>query len=201
MPRLLDGCCGTAQVSITFWINDGRSARWIVGPSGNPTILADVRDVKPELLWIPCEWDFVWCSPPCTEFSLAKSTAPRYFAKGDSMLIACFDIIRYLTNTDKEVFWAVEDPYTGFLRKREHMVPWAPFLKRAVSCKYGKVYLKATAIWTNLDTWMPRPFLFFFSAAGVSITTGPNINGLHRKDPPQAAMVQKTTFRQVQPRG
>ena len=58
----------------------------------------------------------VWCRPDCTEFSLAKSTAPRDFAKGDSIVIACFDIIRYLTNTDKQVFGAVENAYTGYFK-------------------------------------------------------------------------------------
>ena len=99
----------------------------------------------------------VWCSPDCTEFSLAKSRAPRDLAKGNSIVIACFDIIRYLTsNTDKLVFWAVENPYSG-LRKQEHMLQWGSYLRRADYCKYGTAYMKPTAIWTNLDNWTPRP--------------------------------------------
>ena len=111
---------------------------------------ADVRSLKPEQLWTPGEFDFVFCGPDCTEFSLAKSTAPRDYAKGDSIVIACFDIIRYLaTGTDKQVFWALESPLTGFLRKQEHMLQWSPFLKRADFCKYGKPYMKQMAIWKN----------------------------------------------------
>ena len=80
----------------------------------------------------------MWCSPPCTDFSLATSTAPRGFALGDSVVIACFDINQYLTsNSDKHVFWVVENPHTGFLSKREHKLQWAPHLKRADCCKYG----------------------------------------------------------------
>jgi hypothetical protein len=124
----------------------------------NPTILVDVRDLKPEQLWTPGEFDFVWCSPDCGEFSIAKSTAPRDLAKGNSIVIACFDIIRYLAiGTDKQVFWAVENPYTGFLRKQAHMLQWTSYLKRADYCKYGRLYQKATAIWTSLDNWQPRP--------------------------------------------
>ena len=158
MPRMLEVCCGTAQVSRFFAAQGWEvctvdwEAKW------SPTILADVRDLKPEQLWTPGEWDVVWASPDCTEYSIAKSTAPRDYAKGDSIVIACFDIIRYLTtNTDKQVFWAVENPYTGFLRKREHMLQWTSYLRRADYCKYGKPYQKATAIWTNLDNWTPRP--------------------------------------------
>jgi len=116
MPRLLEVCCGTAQVSLYFSAQPGWEvvtvdwdAKW------EPTILADCRDLKPEQLWAPGEFDFVFCSPDCTEFSLAKSTAPRDLAQGNSIVIACFDIIRYLTtNTGKLVFWAVENPYTRF---------------------------------------------------------------------------------------
>ena len=123
MPRLLDVCCGTAKVSRYFaalgWevVTVDWEAKW------SPTILADVRDLKPEQLWTPGEFDVIWCSTDCAEFSIAESTAPRDFAKGDSIAIACFDIIRYLTtNTDQQVLWAVENAYTGFLRKREHML-------------------------------------------------------------------------------
>ena len=151
-------CCGTAQVSRYFasqgWdvVTIDWEARW------NPTILADVRTIKPEQLWTPGEFDVIWCSPDCTEFSIALQNRPRNLAKGNSIVIACFDIIRYLTsNTDKQVFWAVENPYTGFLRKQEHMLQWASYLKRADYCKYQKPYQKPTAIWTNLDNWTPRP--------------------------------------------
>ena len=139
MPRLLEVCCGTGQVSNYFsaqnWevVTVDWAAKW------SPTILADVRDLKPQQLWTPGEFDFVWCSPDRGEFSIAKSTKPRDFSKGDSIVIACFGITSYLTtNTDKQVFWAVENPYTGFLRKREHMLQWTSYLKRADFCKYGR---------------------------------------------------------------
>ena len=150
MPRLLEVCCGNAQVSRYFaaqgWevVTVDWAAKW------NPTTLADCRDLKPKELWTPGEFDFVWCSPDCIEFSLAKTRAPRDLAKGNTIVIACFDIIRYLaSNTDKLVFWAVENPYTGFLCKQEHMLQWGSYLRRADYCKYGKPYKKPTALWTN----------------------------------------------------
>ena len=158
MPRLLEVCCGATKVSRFFagqgWevVTVDWERKW------SPTILADVRDLQPEKLWSPGDFGVIWCSPDCTDFSLAKSTAPRDIAKGNSIVIACFDIIRHLTsNPDKQVCWAVENPYARFLRKQEHMLQWAPYLKRADYCKYNRPYQKATAIWTNLDNWTPRP--------------------------------------------
>ena len=89
MPRLLEVCCGTAQVIRYFaaqgWdvVTVDWAAKW------SPTIIADVRDLEPEQLWRPDVFDNLYGA-------LAKSTAPGDFAKGDSIVIACFDIIRYL---------------------------------------------------------------------------------------------------------
>ena len=59
MPRLLEVCCGTAQVSRYFaaagWeiCTIDSEAKW------SPTILTDVRSLKPEQLWTPGEFDVI----------------------------------------------------------------------------------------------------------------------------------------------
>ena len=105
MPRLLEVCCGTAQVSRCF---DSRG--WeVVAIEWDP-------NRKAEQLWAPGEFYFVHSSPDCCESSIAESTAHRDFAKRDSIVIACFDIIRYLTtNTDKQVSGVVETYLYGVL--------------------------------------------------------------------------------------
>ena len=115
MPWLLEVCCGTKQVSKYFLAQGWEVVTVDREPNWNPTIFADAWCLKPEELWTPGDFDVIWCSPKCAEFSLAKSTAPRDFAKEDLIVIACFDTIRYLANTHKQVSSAMENPYTGFL--------------------------------------------------------------------------------------
>ena len=81
----------------------------------SPTILADGQDLQPKKLWSLGEFDVVWCSPDCTYFSIAQTTAPRDFAKGNSIVFACFSISKHLnSNREKQVWRAVENLYTVF---------------------------------------------------------------------------------------
>lgn len=58
----------------------------------------------------------VLCAPPCTEFSRAKSTAPRDFYKGMETVEACLKIIWAIQKRHKLQFWALENPM-GLLRR------------------------------------------------------------------------------------
>ena len=59
MPRLLEVCCGTAQVSRYFASLGWEVATVDWAAKWSPTILADVRDLKPEQLWGPGEFDVI----------------------------------------------------------------------------------------------------------------------------------------------
>ena len=118
MPRLLEVCCGTAQVSRYFATQGGLevvTVDW--APKWSPTIFADVRTLGPEKLWTPGEFQMVFCSPDCSEFSTCLTMRPRDLQKGDSIAQACLNIIQYL----KPRFGALENPHTGLLRKRDYM--------------------------------------------------------------------------------
>jgi hypothetical protein len=156
MPRLLELCCGTAQVSKYFLAEGWEVVTVDCLSKFQPTILADVRDIDPTR-WQPGEFDVVWASPPCTAYSIARSTAPRDFAQADEIVCACFAIIRHLTNCEKDVAWFCENPATGYLKSRPCMQEWAGYKRTLCYCSYGKPFRKATCIWTNIDTWTPRP--------------------------------------------
>lgn len=58
----------------------------------------------------------ILAAPPCTEFSKAKTTAPRDFNKGMKTVEACLRIIWHCQENTKLQFWALENP-EGLLRR------------------------------------------------------------------------------------
>mgnify|MGYP001615684843 FL=1 len=58
----------------------------------------------------------ILAAPPCTEFSLAKSTKPRDFNNGMQIVRKCFEIIWHCRARGNLKWWALENP-RGFLRQ------------------------------------------------------------------------------------
>lgn len=151
--RVLDLCSGTQSV--------GRAARLVFGaanveytsvdldPRSDPTHVADMRKFDYRKHFRPGDFDLVWASPPCTQYSIARRrvTTPPDFKTADAIVKACFEVIRYL----KPEKWYLENPATGLLKGRAFMRPYAPFMKVASYCKYGFPYRKQTSIWTNVE--------------------------------------------------
>jgi hypothetical protein len=99
----------------------------------------------------PGYFDFVWASPPCTEYSFAKTVGERDFRLADARVKATLRAIEYLSPK----YFVIENP-KGLLYKREVMNKYIgraylPDLLHDVSyCKYGTRYKKPTQLWTNL---------------------------------------------------
>lgn len=85
----------------------------------------------------------ILAAPPCTMFSLARTTAktPRDFHKGMEVVEACMRIIWECRKQDKLAFWAVENPM-GYLRQ---------FLGKPAMTfdpsEFGGDYNKTTDLW------------------------------------------------------
>jgi hypothetical protein len=153
--RILELCCGSKSfanylrmkfpqaVIITLDIIDVE----------HPTHVADVtkwnyRD------YYPTGWfQIVWASPPCTEYSPAKTTGIRKLPSADKVVKACLDIIvvalgKKRNGTLNGVYF-IENPFT-MLRKRRFM----QFLKNNMHvcsfCKYGTKFRKNTCVWSNV---------------------------------------------------
>ena len=131
--HLLDICSGTGSVSKV-----AREMGWTTttldnDPKTNPDILMNVLDYVPS-----GNWDFVWCSPPCTEYSIALTTRKRDLLTADKISQKCLEIIEHLSN--KGIPCAMENPWTGHLKRRPHMVNLTP--KVVTYCKYGFPYMK-----------------------------------------------------------
>ena len=89
------------------------------------------------------EFDIVWASPPCTEYSKAKSVGVRDIDGANKLVKKALEIIEYFNPP----WWFIENPQTGLLKKQSFMES-LPFVD-CDYCMYGKPYRKRTRIWTN----------------------------------------------------
>ena len=99
----------------------------------------------------PKSFDFIWASPPCTEYSIAKTTGVRNIEQANPVSQRTIDII---IDLDPK-YWVIENPQTGKLKNQDFM-NGLPF-NDIDSCKYGMPYRKRTRLWNNIDCWQSRP--------------------------------------------
>ena len=145
--KLLELFSGTGSV--------GRVARRL----GWEVVSLDLKnaDISTDILnwdfqtYEPNHFDFVWASPPCTEYSIAKTTGHRNIEQANKMVLKTLEIIDYL----KPPFFVLENPQTGYLKNQTFMH------NRRYNdidyCKYGMPYRKRTRLWNNLENWTPKP--------------------------------------------
>lgn len=102
-------------------------------------------------------------NPPCTEFSIAKTTAKRDLVKGMELVEACLKIIWLCMSelesdakgarTPKLKFWALENPGSGMLR----FFLGKPAFEYSPD-EYGADFTKRTALWGHFNA-PARPFI------------------------------------------
>ncbi len=62
-------------------------------------------------------FDVIFAAPPCTEYSLSKTTKKRDLAEANSLVLCVLEIIEYF-QPDR---WMIENPRYGLLRKQPFM--------------------------------------------------------------------------------
>ena len=148
MPLLLELFSGTGSV--------GK-----VATEMGYTVISLDRDMEATIQMDIMNWDYqnfpkpvidvIWASPPCTEYSRAKTCGVRDIDGANKVVRRTLDIIHYF----KPKYWIIENPRTGLLKDQE-MMNGIPYLDIDY-CKYGMPYRKRTRLWNNIDLWNPRP--------------------------------------------
>ena len=134
-----------------------------VASAMNWEVISLDRDLAANIQTDIMEWDykaypsgyfhFIWASPPCTEYSRAKTVGIRKLDDADTIVKKTWEIIDYF---NPPLGYVLENPQTGLLKEREFM------LERSFTdidyCKYGMLYRKRTRLWNNIQhKWIPRP--------------------------------------------
>lgn len=114
---------------------------------------------------VPFIPDRIWASPPCTFFSVAsighhwvqgEKCTPKTDAAvlGIKILDKTLEIINHYLALNPNLVYFIENP-RGKMRK----LPQMEVLPRhtVTYCQYGDTRMKPTDIWTNSETWVPKP--------------------------------------------
>lgn len=112
---------------------------------------------------VPFVPDVVWASPDCTTYSIAACSTHRtnsiepkseYAKKCDRVNKHFISLIDKWMEINPKMVFFIENP-RGMLRK----MPFMQTFKRHTVwyCQYGDDRAKPTDIWTNSNTWIPRP--------------------------------------------
>ena len=139
--KFLDLFCGTKSIT-----NEAKKFGYKVisldkEEKYEPTIVSDIMNWEYKK-YKPQTFKIIWASPPCTEFSKAKTRGERKIKEALKIVKKTKEIIEYL----KPKYYYIENP-EGLLRHQKIM---KNMNRETVSyCKYGYKYRKNTDKWTN----------------------------------------------------
>lgn len=143
--RILDLCSGTHSIERAL-DKTHDITRVDIDPKHNPSICVDIRNWDFKKSFPKRYFDVIWASPPCTEYSMAKSTGVRNLRLADSIVKRCLVIIEYFQPRE----WFLENPGgAGLLHRRPFMKKLNKFKNECCYCKYGHPFRKRTDIWSN----------------------------------------------------
>lgn len=143
--RILDLCAGTQSIKRAL-SKKHEIISVDIDQKTNPSICTDILQWDYKKSFPKGYFDVIWASPPCTEYSSAKSIGVRNLKLADTIVKRCLSIIDYLQPRK----WFLENPGgAGLLHKRPFMKKLNKFKNGCCYCKYGHPFRKRTDIWSN----------------------------------------------------
>ena len=164
MPRLLELCSGTGSVGRAFAARGWDVVSVDCDPVCNAVICCDLLELTAEQCLARGPVDFLWASPPCTFYSIARTRGPPADLEATDRLVQkCLDLAKELG-----VPFVMENPWTGKLKSRA-VVAGIP-LRTVDYCMYGAPYRKRTALWTNTAFVPARPLCSYNCGSSDPVT-------------------------------
>ena len=116
MPHLLELFSGTGSMGRAFRAKGWRVTSVDIREDFHPTILCDVMELTARMLEHLPAVDLLWASPPCTEYSCARTRAktPRDLLGAEAMVAKVLDLADELF-----CYYLIENPYSGLLKTRQ----------------------------------------------------------------------------------
>lgn len=143
-PRALDLFSGTNSVGDHLKKLGFSVTSLDINPRFSPDICSDICRWEYTQDYYPGYFDLIVASPPCTEYSQAKTTQPRNLEEADRLAKKALEIIFWF----KPKAWWVENPRTGLLRTRDFMSDF-PYVD-VDYCQFADWgYQKPTRIWCS----------------------------------------------------
>ena len=113
-PLALDLFCGTKSLTNRLTELGYRVVSVDNRTATEPTFCVDILTWRYWEFFRPGEFEVIGASPPCTEYSQAKTIMTRDLEGTDLLVKKAFEIIAYFNPK----FWWVENPRSGLLKER-----------------------------------------------------------------------------------
>lgn len=121
--KVLELFAGTKSVGRAFERLGHHVVSVDLDPTFQPSILVDMLSWDYASQFAPGTFGFIHASPPCTEYSTARTTGgPRDLEGADRLVKKAREIIEYF----QPPFWLIENPATGLLKTRPCVQDMAP---------------------------------------------------------------------------
>jgi hypothetical protein len=153
--RCLELFSGTGSIGRAFERLGWEVVSLDINPEFTPTHVADILSWNHHV-YKRDYFDFVWASPVCTQYSIARTTGPpRDLLSADRLVERALLIMSYFGSGEKACHWAFENPQSGLLKTRS-IVAGLPFFDTSY-CRYDYQYRKTTRIWSSLALCLRKP--------------------------------------------